>query len=106
MAEALVKLARNPRVKRSSRAAATLAVLLNIAIGAGGGAPSWRSLTEDHHAAAYAVFSAVMLAATSSLAAAVAPTLAAALARFILPPADRRLLSWLWEWRGKPIPRD
>ena len=87
-------------------AAATLAVLLNIAFGAGRGAPSWRSLTEDHHAAAYAVFSAVVLAATSSLAAAVAPTLAAALARFILPPADRRLLSWLWEWRGKPIPRD
>lgn len=87
-------------------AAATIAVVLNTALNGTRGAPSWRSLAEDHHGAAYAIFSAVALAAAAALAAAVAPALAAALARFILPPADRRLVAWLWEWRGKTVPRD
>ncbi|MEY3144205.1 MAG: hypothetical protein RLY21_2698 [Planctomycetota bacterium] len=87
-------------------AAAIIAVLLNGAFNMTVTTPSWRSLAESHHGVAYAIFSGVLLASASSLTAAVAPALAAALARFILPPADRRLLSWLWEWRGKPIPRD
>jgi hypothetical protein len=33
------------------------------------------------------------------------PSVAAGIARLILPPRDRALVGWLWEWRGKPIPR-
>ena len=87
-------------------AAAGVSVLLNGAFNPMPAAPSWRSLAEAHHAAAYAVFSAVLLASASALVAAAAPALAAALARFILPPADRRLVAWLWEWRGKSVPKD
>ena len=36
----------------------------------------------------------------------IAPGLATLFARTVLPPADRRLVAWLWEWRGKTVPRD
>jgi len=54
-------------------------------------------------------FAALMvgwLALVAAVLAATAPHLAAAIFRFILPPRDRRLVAWIWEWRGKPIPKD
>jgi hypothetical protein len=54
-------------------------------------------------------FSGLMLgwlACVGAFTALVTPPLAAAIFRFILPPHDRRLVAWIWEWRGKPIPRD
>ena len=55
------------------------------------------------------VFSMLMvawLAVVGAVTAMAAPPLAAAMFRFILPPRDRRLVAWIWEWRGKPIPKD
>lgn len=86
-------------------AAAAIAVLLEYAFGASRGAPTWRSLAGEEHGGAYALAAAIALASTSSVVAAASPAIAAAIARFILPPHDRRLLAWLWEWRGKQVPR-
>jgi hypothetical protein len=69
-------------------------------------ATSWYTVAREHHGPAYCVVSGAILATVGMASVAVAPALAAALARFILPPRDRRLVSWLWEWRGKAVPRD
>jgi hypothetical protein len=86
-------------------AAAAIAVFLEFAFGASRGAPTWRSLAGEEHGAVYALVAAIALASTSAIVAAASPAIAAAIARFILPPRDRRLLAWLWEWRGKQVPR-
>jgi hypothetical protein len=86
-------------------AAAAIAVFLEFAFNSPRGTPSWRSLAGDAHGTAYAMAAAIVLASTSAIVAAASPALAAAIARFILPPSDRRLVAWLWEWRGKPVPR-
>lgn len=36
----------------------------------------------------------------------VGPAFVARFFRFVLPPSDRRLVAWLWHWRGKPVPLD
>ena len=71
-----------------------------------GAASTWNTVATEHHGLTYCVVSGAILAAVGMASVAVAPALAAALARFILPPRDRRLVSWLWEWRGKAVPRD
>jgi len=73
---------------------------------AGGFTPSWSVAV---YSANYPHF-ALMVGAWFPLAAAttalLGPTLLAAFFRFVLPPSDRRLVAWMWEWRGKPVPRD
>lgn len=70
------------------------------------GAPSWNEVALGQHGMTYSALSGAILAVAGMISAAIAPALAAGLARFILPPRDRRLVAWLWEWRGKTVPRD
>ena len=85
--------------------ASLLAMLLNFATNGARGMPSWREVASTEHATSYAVCTGVLLMLATAAAAVAAPIFAAALARFVLPPSDRRLVAWLWEWRGKPVPR-
>lgn len=68
--------------------------------------PSWLDAVESHSLLYFGGITATVLALGSAAVAALAPAFTAAAARFILPASDRRLVSWLWEWRGKPVPRD
>jgi hypothetical protein len=67
---------------------------------------TWTEVANEAHLVFYAWLIGgwfVTLSATIML---IAPSLAASVARLTLPPRDRRLVAWLWEWRGKPVPRD
>ncbi len=67
---------------------------------------SWRTFAEAENGPHFAVLIIAWLALFSGTLATIAPAAAAALFRFILPPSDRRLVAWIWEWRGRPVPRD
>ena len=67
---------------------------------------TWRTFAEAENGPHFAVLLVVWLAIFAGVVAAFAPIAAAALFRFVLPPRDRRLVAWIWEWRGKPVPRD
>ena len=68
------------------------------------GARFWVQAAEAHNLPFFSVVSLLVTLGYTTLLAVVAPAFAAAVARTILPPRDRRLVGWLWEWRGKPIP--
>jgi hypothetical protein len=87
-------------------AAAVAAMLFASVMLAPRGAPSWYAVASTHHAAVYSLCAGSLLALSAAAVATVAPRMAAAVARFVLPPSDRRLVAWLWEWRGKAVPRD
>jgi hypothetical protein len=67
---------------------------------------TWTTCCAVHNGPFFSTLMAVWLAIVGATTALVAPPLAAAILRFILPPRDRRLVAWIWEWRGKPIPKD
>jgi hypothetical protein len=67
---------------------------------------TWIEVANDAHLVAYMWVLGVWFVTLSAVLMLVAPSLAASVARLTLPPRDRRLVAWLWEWRGKPIPRD
>ncbi|MFM1823011.1 MAG: hypothetical protein RI967_1277 [Planctomycetota bacterium] len=67
---------------------------------------SWRIFAEAENGPHFAVLVIAWIALVSGTLAAIAPAAVAALFRFILPPSDRRLVAWIWEWRGRPVPRD
>lgn len=69
-----------------------------------GGAASWTQVVEDAHGPIYRLFIAAVLAGWCAIIAMLGPAIAAGLARLVLPPRDRRLVAWLWEWRGKRVP--
>lgn len=64
----------------------------------------WVQAAEGYNLPFFTVLSLLISLGYTSLLAAVAPGFATTVARIILPPRDRRLVGWLWEWRGKPIP--
>lgn len=67
---------------------------------------SWTHVAFDHYLAGFTALSTAWFLAFVAATAALAPSIAAFIARTILPPRDRRLVAWLWEWRGKTVPRD
>lgn len=69
-------------------------------------ARTWIEVANDAHFAAFAAILWLWFTLYAATLAILAPAAAALIARLVLPPADRRLVAWLWEWRGKPIPRD
>ncbi len=54
----------------------------------------------------FIIVACILYSAIAALAALAAPALLSLCARAVLPPGDRRLVAWIWEWRGKPVPRD
>lgn len=68
--------------------------------------PSWSEAVYSLNMPYFAMLAGGWFTLVAAVSALAAPALAAAFFRFILPPADRRLVAWLWEWRGKPVPRD
>lgn len=108
-------------VALTRRAAVTRALACALLVGLGGavaatlamrsGNPAivaayWTAVAKSSHAAFFAALAAAVLACYAAVVGVLAPAVAAQVARFILPPGDRRLLAWLWEWRGKTVPRD
>lgn len=87
-------------------AAAVCAVLFTAVAYAPRATPSWYTVAKTHHGATYSLSAGVLMALSAAVVAMAAPWMAAGLARFVLPPSDRRLVAWLWEWRGKAVPRD
>jgi hypothetical protein len=69
-----------------------------------GSMQTWAEATAASHRVAYTAVILAILAGWCALVAAIGPSVAAGLARLILPPRDRRLVAWLWEWRGKRVP--
>lgn len=68
--------------------------------------PSWFDVARERHGLWFGATACAVLLCVGASVAAMAPAVAAAMARFMLPPRDRRLVAWLWEWRGKPVPRN
>jgi hypothetical protein len=67
---------------------------------------SWTNYCVAENGPIVSMLMVAWLAAVGAVTALAAPPLTAAIFRFILPPRDRRLVAWIWEWRGKPIPKD
>lgn len=67
---------------------------------------AWAEVANEAHAPFLILVVGAWFVALSAALLLIAPAVAAWLARTVLPPSDRRLVAWLWEWRGKPIPRD
>lgn len=88
---------------------ATVAVLIVYnSIGmafAGAPAPTWDQVCSHELATRVSIVNGAFFVAWTALCALVAPAAVALVARTVLPPADRRLVAWIWEWRGKPVPR-
>lgn len=89
---------------------ATIAYLVMLAEDASrrglGFNPTWNDAIYSLNMPYFALIAGAWFTLVAAVAALSAPALAAAFFRFILPPADRRLVAWLWEWRGKPVPRN
>jgi hypothetical protein len=66
---------------------------------------SWSSAALHEFLMPYGFMAAAWMCVVTIAMAAAGPLIVASIARVILPPSDRRLVAWLWEWRGKPIPR-
>lgn len=69
-------------------------------------AETWQSVAMREHLYFYLGVMWIWFNALAAIIALVGPALVAGIARLILPPRDRRLMAWLWEWRGKALPRD
>ncbi len=69
-----------------------------------GSVPTWQSVAEARNLLYFSTVSAVWFVWLSAVVGLIAPSLVAGIFRFILPPRDRRLVAWLWEWRGLRIP--
>jgi len=67
---------------------------------------TWESIATETHFSRFAAVCVLAFAAWAVVLAVVGPPLAALLARLAVPPRDRRLIAWIWEWRGKQVPRD
>jgi hypothetical protein len=67
--------------------------------------PTWLDVVEREHMLFFYAVAIGALMTWAALIGAIAPAAAAAAARFMLPPRDRRLVAWLWEWRGEAVPR-
>lgn len=67
---------------------------------------SWNTAVGDANSVDFAWILGLFFACYAAIVVATAPVLAGAVFRFILPPSDRRLVAWIWEWRGKSVPRD
>ena len=67
---------------------------------------TWQSIAMRTHLTFYLSTMWLWFNALAAVAALAGPALVAGVARLVLPPRDRRLMAWLWEWRGKPVPRD
>ena len=66
---------------------------------------SWQSVAVREHLFFYLWVMWIWFNALAAVIALIGPALVASIAQLILPPSDRRLVAWLWEWRGKPVPR-
>lgn len=87
-------------------AAITLSVTsLNSTFMGPGVARSWSIVCTQAHGSFFVLVAAAWTCIWCQAVALTGPTVAAAIARLVLPPRDRALVGWLWEWRGKPIPR-
>ena len=88
----------------------TGATLMFLTVGFIGRTPSqtraWIEVAREAHAMFFATLAVCWFVALAAVLLAGAPSIAALVARVVLPPRDRRLVAWLWEWRGKPVPRD
>ena len=82
-----------------------LAIVQANSLITGGSGETWQSVAMRAHLTFYLSTMWLWFNALAAVIALVGPTLIAAIARLILPPSDRRLVAWLWEWRGKPVPR-
>ena len=81
--------------------------LLNSAAAASKiGMQTWLDFATVHYTGKFVVAAALWMLVYVSMVAMVAPSCAALLARVVLPARDRRLVAWLWEWRGKPVPKN
>jgi hypothetical protein len=78
---------------------------LNAAMMAPGAARTWTIVSGHAHATFFALVAGAWICSWCMTVALAGPSVAAGIARLILPPRDRALVGWLWEWRGKPIPR-
>jgi len=78
-------------------------VAFNASPGVGG---SWRQIALQANVGFFLVISTLFYSTVAALAALATPALLSLCARAVLPPGDRRLVAWIWEWRGKPVPRD
>jgi len=67
---------------------------------------TWESIAAQNHFNRFATACVLAFAAWAVVLAVMGPPLAALLARLAIPPRDRRLIAWIWEWRGMPVPRD
>jgi len=67
--------------------------------------PTWSQVTEAHYSLHFATLVSVLFIVTSAVIGLTSPAIVATICRFILPPRDRRLVAWVWEWRGKPVPK-
>lgn len=67
-------------------------------------AVNWQDAAVHANHAHFAILGTTVLCGIAALTAILAPSLAAAAFRAILPPRDRRLVAWIWEWRGLPVP--
>ncbi len=67
--------------------------------------PTWVSLGQVHNSVYFTLVVGTWFFVFSALVGLVAPACIARLFQFILPPRERNLVAWLWEWRGKPVPK-
>ena len=95
-----------PAVVGSGIALAIHAVDAQFSGVAVGSTRAWSNAANASNLPFFATVSLCVMVGYAALAAVVSPAIAAFVARTILPPRDRRLVGWLWEWRGKLIPRD
>ena len=67
---------------------------------------NWRDTVLEANYLHFAYLGGLMFCGLCALCALIAPSVASVVFRAILPPRDRQLVAWIWEWRGKPVPRD
>jgi len=78
----------------------------NQVLGGIGPGMNWRALTTLQHGWFYSALACAWFTVWCGMLALASPSIAALLARMVVPPGDRRLVAWIWEWRGKAVPRD
>lgn len=66
---------------------------------------TWQDAVLEANYAHFALLGGTLLCCFAAVAAVVAPSLAGFIFCAILPPRDRRLVAWVWEWRGLPVPK-
>jgi len=58
---------------------------------------NWRAVASVQHGWLYSALACAWFTAWSAVLALAAPSIAALLARLVVPPRDRRLVAWIWE---------